>query len=324
MFMFASQKSMLIVCSFTCLVGLSSAATISPGDIIISNHTGSNVQLLDPNTSAVSTLLSVAGTPIGLAFDGSGELYINVNNGIQKFDPVSDTLNAAFYTGVGQREGLTFDPTTNHLFSVSFGSDHIEEVDLAGHLVRTINIAGSTQLLGISARGGELVVTDAGTGNVYVGTTTGSTFATIGNVDAGATYAPDIDASGNIFVNDFNRGQTVRFAALGGGSFGPKTTFISGLSEPANGLSIGDDGSFTISEFGANAISVWNSNGTLRQRYPGVMSPDELVVVAPIRSGGGGTPEPSTFALLISGVGALFMFSRQKHASSRGGEVGKS
>jgi hypothetical protein len=318
--MVSVQKKLLFVCAFTCLVWASSASTINPGDILISNHGGDNVQLLVPTTSVVSTLVTVSATPIGLAFDGSGELYINVNSGIQKYDPVTNTLNASFYTGVGQREGLTFDPTTNHLFSVSFGSNHIEEVDLAGNLVRTINIPGSSQLLGITARGGNLVVSDFGNGNVYIGTTTGSSFSLIGNVDAGATYAPDIDASGNIFVNDFGRGQTVEFAALGGGLFGPKTTFISGLSSPANGLSIGDDGSFTISEFGGNAISVWNSNGTLRQRFTGVANPDELVVFAPVRSGGGGAPEPSTFALLVSGVAAVIVRARyrQKPRGPRG------
>lgn len=311
--MMATTKT--LVNALMCLIPLSTfAATIVPGDILISNHSGNNVQLLDPATSVVTTLVSVSTTPIGLAFDSSGELYINVGSGIQKYDIATNSLNAAFYTGTGQREGLTYDPTTNHLFSVSFGANHIEEVDLSGHLVRTITIPGTSALLGVTARGGNLIVSDNGSGNVYQGTTTGTVFTLVGNVDAGATYAPDIDASGNIFVNDFNRGQTVEFASLGGGLFGPKTTFISGLNAPANGLSIGDDGSFTISEFGANAISVWNSNGTLRQRFSGVTSPDELVVFAPVRSGGGATPEPSTFALL--GIGLAFVISRSRHAKA--------
>lgn len=305
--------TMFVLTAVVCSPAL--AASILPGDILISNHGGDNVQLLDPTTSSVSTLVTVPGTPIGLAFDSTGNLYINVTNGIEMYNPVTNTLNTTFFTGSGQREGLTYDPVTNHLFSVSFGGNHIEEVDLAGNLVRNITIPGTGALLGISARGGNLAVTDFDTGDIFVGTTTGSTFKQIGTATAGNTYAADFDSSGNVYVNDFATGQTVRFANLGGGNYGPKTTFISGLSNPDNGLSIGDDGSLTISEFGADAISVWNSDGTLRKRYFGIADPDELVVDAPIRSSGGGTPvpEPSTILLLSTGLVALGSLQRRRN-----------
>src|SRR5262249_3957510 len=104
----------------------------------------------------------------------------------------------------------------------------------------------------------------------------------IGTLSPGNTYAPDIDAAGNIYVNVFDQGKTVKFSS---GTF-VLSDFITGLSAPANGLSIGDDGSLTISEFGANAVSIWNSDGTLRNRLFGVLFPDELVVFAPSRIGG--------------------------------------
>jgi hypothetical protein len=282
------------------------------GDILISNHGGSDVQLLDPTTGIVSTLVSVSGTPIGLAFDGSKNLYINVGNGIQRYNPGTGTLDASFFTGSGQREGLTFDPVTQHLFSVSFGGDHIEEVDLAGNLVRTINIPTSADLLGISARGGELVATDYGNGNVYLSNTlTPTVWTTIANINAGI-YAPDIDASGNIFVNDFATGTVVKLAA---GTFA-KSTFILGLSGPDNGLSIGDNGNFTISQFSADEVSLYDSSGTLIKNFPGVLNPDELVVYAPVRTGGGGggsVPEPGTVVLLGTALLCMGAIYRRKN-----------
>src|SRR5947209_1293425 len=125
------------------------AFTLNPGDILVSNHSGNNVQRLDPTTGTVTTLTSVSGTPIGLAFDSAGNLYINVNNGIDKLDKATDTLST-FFTGTGIREGLTFDSVTQHLFSVSYGGNAIEEVDLSGHLVRTITIPGTSAPVGIS------------------------------------------------------------------------------------------------------------------------------------------------------------------------------
>ena len=283
------------------------ATTIVPGDVLISNHTGSNVQLLDPITGTVSTVVSVSGTPIGLAFDASQNLYINVGSGIQRYNPATNTLDTSFFTGSGQREGLAFDPMTQTLFSVSFGGNHIEQVDLNGNLVRTITIPGSTELLGVTARSGNLIVTDFGTGNVYKSTTSNpTTFTTIGNVDPGNTYAPDINAAGDVFVNDF-AGVMDRFHF--NGTTWVKSTFITGLSGPDNGLSIADDGSFTVSQFNANEVTIFNSDGTLRRNYPGVISPDELTVWAPGRVAM--TPEPGSVILLASGIVGLCLLDRR-------------
>jgi hypothetical protein len=281
------------------LPSAASAFVLNSGDVLISNHGGNNVQRLDPGTGIVTTLVSTPNTPIGLAFDGTGNLYINSDQGIMKYDKASNALTT-FFTGSGAREGLTYDPNTGHLFSVSFGGNHLEEVDLAGNLVRNISIPNTSSLLGVAARSGTLLVSDFGTGQIFTGSTTGSSFNLVGSLSPSATYAVDIDGSGNIYGNDFNTGKVTRFTPSGGGW--AASIFISGLSNPDNGLSIADDGSLTISEFTANAVSIWNSDGSLRQRYSGISNPDELVVYAPQRAIPG-TPEPASFLLLGLGLG---------------------
>jgi DNA-binding beta-propeller fold protein YncE len=281
------------------------AFVLNSGDILISNHGGSNVQRLEPSSGTVSTLTNVSGTPIGLAFDTNFNLYINSGSVIFELNKTTNAVTTFFTSSVGTAEGLTFDPVTGHLFSARFGTNTVQEVDLSGNLVRNITVAGASSVIGINARGGILLVTDFSTGKVFAGSTTGSTFTTVGTVAPGNTYAVDIDKDGNIYVNNFATGKVIKFTPSGG-SF-VASDFITGLSAPANGLSIGDDGSLTLSEFGANAISIWNSDGTFRHRFFGISNPDELVVFAPIRQsgdggGGGGVPAPGTLILLVGGL----------------------
>lgn len=303
-------RSILLLILFALSLTIPSMAfsfTLDAGDILISDHGSRNIQHLDISTGTVTTLATTPSTPIGLAFDTNYNLYINNGTGIHKLDRATDTLTP-FFTGVGQREGLTFDPTTGHFFSVSFGGNRIEEVDLAGNLVRTITIPSTSALLGISVRGNQLVVSDYGTGKIFLGTTTGSSFTHIGTLSANNTYAVDIDAAGNIYANDFALGKMVQFSLVGGSWVA--TDYITGLVNPANGLSIGDDGSFTISEYGLNAVSVWNSDGTFRQRFTGISNPDELVVFAPQRQNP--IPEPATLALLGGGLISLVGLRRRR------------
>jgi streptogramin lyase len=284
------------------------AFVLNSGDILISNHGGSNVQRLEPSSGTVSTLTNVSGTPIGLAFDTNFNLYINSGSVIFELNKTTNALTTFFTSSVGTAEGLTFDPVTGHLFSARFGTSTVQEIDLSGNLVRNITVTGASSVIGINARGGILLVTDFSTGKVFAGTTTGSTFTNVGTVAPGNTYAVDIDQNGNIYVNNFATGKVIKFTPSGG-SF-VSSDFITGLSAPANGLSIGDDGSFTLSEFGANAISIWNSDGTFRSRFFGILNPDELVVFAPIRQSGGGggggggsgVPAPGTLVLLVVGL----------------------
>jgi len=63
-------------------------------------------------------------------------------------------------------------------------------------------------------------------------------------------------------------------------------------------------------------VSLYDSSGTLIKNFPGVISPDELVVFAPIRSsgGGGGTvPEPGTVVLLGTALLSLATIYRRKN-----------
>ena len=98
-----------VLLSLLVLTGQAQAFSLNSGDILISNHGGSNIQRLEPGSGTVTSLTNIAGTPIGLAFDTNFNLYINSGPNIFKFDKVTNAITTLFVSGVGTAEGLTFD-----------------------------------------------------------------------------------------------------------------------------------------------------------------------------------------------------------------------
>ncbi len=170
-----------------------------------------------PNTDYVT-----AGSgPEGLAFDGSGNLYVSAGSEIYVCPPGGSTR--AFATGLNNPNGLAFDNAGN-LYEADRGSGNIYK--FAPNGTRTTYATGLSDPSDLAFDVfGDLFVTDnAGTTitEIAPGGTT-STFATGLDSPNGIGF----DSAGNFYEADCLSGNVYEWA-----SDGTKTTFASGLSLP--------------------------------------------------------------------------------------------
>ena len=279
----------------------------SADSVYVSNGGFNTISIINggSTTSFGSAALS---DPTGVAFDPlNGNLFV-ANGGtgnVAEFTSAGVLVNGTYATGLGDAEGLAFDSQGN-LFVASKSTGNVYEVASGGAVSTYV-----TDMIGINDvafdKAGNLYVTTGSNDGITVTTTTNFT----GNltVVGPGLHGPDglaFDSQGNLYVvNDFD--PSVEKIAPGGVG----TTLVNGvalntprgivLDNSQADIYVADSGNGTVSEY--NAVT-----GQLIQIYTGFCDPNFLAVLPSSLP----VPEPSTYALLLGGVGVLLFINRRR------------
>lgn len=279
----------------------------SADSVYVTNWGTDTISILDGG-SVTSFGSPALNDPTGIAFDPlNGNLFVaNSGNGtISEFSAAGVLINASYATGLGDAQGIAFDSSGN-LFVVSKDQGNIYK----------IADGGATSLYASTVTGINDVAIDKA-GNLYVttGTLNGIKVITTTNFIGDLTITghplnrPDglaFDKNGNLYVaNDFD--PSIESIAPGG--FGSVIVNGNPLFRPRGVIFDSTGDNIWVADEGTGQVTEYNAlTGQLITTYTGFCFPQFLAIPTsslPI-------PEPSTYAMLIAGLGALYFFGRRR------------
>jgi hypothetical protein len=234
----------------------------------------------------VSTFVSNLDYPTGMAFDGSGNLYVASysDNTISKITPNGHVSLFASAGGINHPEGLAFDSSGNLYCANLYAGADANNYSIGTISKITHSGTVSTFAMGIDTGTGSSfsgLAFDSSNGNLYASspysnvidaiTSTGvvSVFASFGAETQGLVF----DSHNNLFAADYSD----IYEITPGGSV---STFASGL-EGLQGLALDGAGDAFATDFADNMVVEVSHTGTVSTFASGLNNPQYLVVQVP-------------------------------------------
>ena len=219
-------------------------AVDSTGNVFISDVSGGRIQEFSNTGTFIRTFGSQgSGTgqfngPAGMAIDAAGNVFV-VDNGNDRVEVFTNTGTFVRSFGLpGSGNGRLIYPTNlaidaaGNVFVTDTGNSRVVEFTAAGTFIRAFGSAGSGDgQFGLGGAGSPFGVSIDAVGNVYVGdtrnfrvqefTNTGTfiqAFGSVGTGDGqfgngqfGGPSGVVVDASGKVFVSDYNNNRIEAF-----------------------------------------------------------------------------------------------------------------
>ena len=314
-------------------VGVATAASISPGDLIVVDRGNGTLDDVNPITGASTVIASGFSNPQGLAINSQGMIFVSDigTSTIDLVNPVTGVVTTFSGNGVGSG------PTLSRPFEMAFNSSGTLEVADG----QTPN-GNSTNILAIAPNGNRTLVVgnNGSSNNIFVQSLAGLTLDAQGNIYVSAPTGPAVyragigtatlltttalapqglaigaagqllAASGNpsnplIYSINPSNGNTTVLADNNGIGTGP-------LFNSVRGLTVGPTGTIYATDVGTNVIyavnpangnrSVISGNGiggtTFGALTYGIAVYPTLVATV---------PEPSSIVLFALGTGGLIL-----------------
>jgi sugar lactone lactonase YvrE len=222
--------------------------------------TGSGPELVFPGSTTITTLGSGFSLPLGLALDGSNNVFVadTVNNAVKEIVAAGGyTTVTARGTGFSSPKGVAVDGAGN-VFVADSGNNAVKEIVAAGGYT-TVTTLGT----GFTFNGPTGVAVD-GSGNVYVadngdssvyemspGCSSAGCVTTLGSAGGfGSAAGAAVDANGNVYVTGSG---SVKKMTPGCTSGACVTSLGGGFNTPI-GVAVDGAGNVYVGDFGSNLV----------------------------------------------------------------------
>jgi WD40 repeat protein len=279
-------------------------ASIGDGKVRVYDQNGTFIQQLDTGLGGFTT---------GSTFDQSGDFYVTAfsANKVAQFDPNGNLLNSAWSSGFGaSNESIVFDKAGNAYIGYA-GAPQIRKVDANGVQLASYTVNQNTDWIDLNADQKTLLYSAESSTMELWDASTNSGLGVFGTGTA-PLFAKRYRPNGEVLVAS-GSGNVFRYSA--GGTL--IQTYPSGIGS-VFALNLDPDGtSFWTGSTGGQAVEKIDiATGTVLKSWStGTGQLFGLAVLGEIEAGGGGvggTPEPSTYCLIATGLAAIVAFRRRR------------
>jgi sugar lactone lactonase YvrE len=214
--------------------------------------------LEDRFVPSLTTLVpSGLDSPLGVAVDGSGNVYIadTYDNAIKEWVSATNTVVTLVSSGLSSPEGIAVDASGN-VYIADTGDNAIKEWNQASNMVTTLVPSSSGLFLptGIAVDGnGNVYIADYGRGDIQEWVASSNSTMKLVSTGLNRPSNVAVDTRGNVYIADYGNDAIKEWLAS---SSTVNTLVSSDLTSPF-GIAADSSGNLYIADSGDNAIKEW-------------------------------------------------------------------